>query len=284
MNETTTSTANDAVFSEWMSSDPIPELRPYSVMRGLMRHQGPEHSNVFSWTLLDDPGVAVAKAEGSSLSNTSFTTAKVQATAGTVGMMATLTEELTRISLFDAYAVFGAQIWRSVAEKFETDATALLDDATNITGTSGVDYSWAQRAEAVTALANREITGPLVEVIHTQQHGDLVQDTLGSSASIWARDSLSINDHAVTDLQGYQGVAFNVATFTTQLVPTANSGADRFGAIFDASTALGHYEIWAAMTETDRDISLPGTEVVTTERYGVGVISNTRMQGVRTDA
>jgi len=282
--ETTLSTLDDSVFSEWMDSIMIEEIRPYNVMRPTFRYRGKEHANVFSFTLQDDPGVATAKAEGSSLSPTSMTSAKVQVTAGTIGQMATLTDELTAISLFDAYQHIAGVLWRSVAEKFETDATALLDDFSNTTGTSGADYTWAQRAEAIGALANRDAMGQLVEVLHTQQVNDLMQDLTTTTAAVFGNPNVTFAGVEVSQLQGYAFTSQGVPTLQTSLVPTADAGANRNGAIYVAGLALGHYEIWGPRTETDRDISLPGTEVVTTERYGVGVVRNTWGQGIKTDA
>lgn len=282
--ETTTATADDAVFSEWMDEMILEELRPLQAMRGTFRFRDKRASNIFSFTLIDDPGAATVKGEGASVAPTSLTTSKAQVTAATVGFKVTLTRELTAISIFDAYETFGPVAVRSVAEKFETDATGLLDDFTNRTGTSGVDYTWAQRNEAITALANRDISGLLVEVIHTQQVGDLQQDMTTSTAAIWGNPDIQIDGMAVNERQAFVFNAFGVPTLQTSLVPTADAGANRNGAIYALDHALGHYEIWPSTSETDTDIDLPGTEVVVTERFGVGVVRNTAGQGIKTDA
>lgn len=283
-NETTTTAANDVFFSAWVDDMIIDEIRPHNVSRQFFRYRARQASNSYDFPLQADPGAAAASTEGTGLSNTQLTTDKATATVGTVGQMATVTDELAAISLIDAYQHFGAVLGRSVAEKYETDMTALMDDFANTTGVSGQDYTLAQMQEAAAQLVQRDATGQLVQVIHGVQWGDLQQDLLTSGGAYWGNDQARIGGLDATTLDGYQGAPLGIPTYITSLIPTANAGADRAGAIFVADLALGLYEIWGPRTETDRDISMPGTEVVVTARYGVVEVRDVFGESVITDA
>jgi len=216
------------------------------------------------------------------MSNTSLSTTGADVTAGTIGMMATITQEHTATSLYPTLATYGSQLVRSLHEKFETDATALLDDLANVSGASGADLAASVIIEAATALSGRDAKGPLVGVLHTIQIGDLKQDLATSTAAINASDSAMVGNVDGSNLTGFQGSWYGIPLFQTSLV--VSDGTDREGAIFTADDTFGMYEIWGPRSEYDRDISLPGDEIACTWRYGVGEIRDTTGQGVRSSA
>lgn len=284
-NETTTTSANDVLFANWVGDMILDEIRPYNVMRPFFRSEGGQKSNSFNFPIQDDPGAATASTEGTGLSNTQLTTNVATATVGTVGQMATVTDELNAVSVIDAYAQFGAVLGRSVAEKYETDFTALVDDFSNTGGPgTGVDLTVAAYLAQLSALEQRDAVGELVTVLHPVQVGDLRSAMITSTGAYFGNDSAKIGGIDAHDLAGYAGDPFGVPIFQTSLVPTANVGADRAGAVFVAGVALGLYEIWGTRIETERDASLPGTEIVATARYGVVEIRDTWGQTIISDA
>lgn len=250
----------DSLFASWVSSKILEEARPYNVMRSFFRYAGPEKSNAYDFPIITDPGAAGASyTEGTGLSNTEIQSTDETATATAKGMMATITDELDEVSLFDAYSVFGGVLVRSVLERFETDATALIDDFTNTTGTAGVPTTWATLLEALNQLEQRDMTGEPVIVLDPSQVGQVRDDVGTSGASIHTGRE---ETQGVT-LGGDAG--FNVGparVYQTSLVTSTG------GAAFIKGVALGLYEIRPVRTEMQRDASLPGTEIVVTQRYG----------------
>jgi hypothetical protein len=78
-------------------------------------------------------------------------------------------------------------------------------------------------------------------------------------------------------------VLFGVNVYQTTNVQTANTGADRAGAMF-SSEALGLATKWPARTELQRDASLRATEIVVTACYGVGELVDSFGVPIVTDA
>src|SRR5881397_3952250 len=122
----------------------LDEERPLNVCRPFFYTVGPRNSSAVDFPTQDDPGAAAASyTEGSGLSNTLLNTSKVTATAVSTGMMASVTDELVENSIIDAYPHFGGVLARSVAERFETDATALLDDFATTANTATVPLTYS---------------------------------------------------------------------------------------------------------------------------------------------
>lgn len=242
----------------------LDEVRPYNVIRPFFDFEGKHPSNVLDLPIQDDPGAASSYNEGTGLSNTAQTTSKASATAGTFGMMATVTQEHKEISVINSVEQVAAVLGRSVAEKFETDGTALLDDFSNTTGTSGIATTYATLLEAVNQLAQRDMLGTPVFVLDPAQVGNVNQDVATSGAAIFGNPATPVNGMSAPELAGYAG--FPVAgapVYQTSLVTSSG------GACFLSNLAIALYEIRGMMTETFRDITLPGDQIVTTTRYGM---------------
>lgn len=262
--ETTTTSQADSLFTSWVSAQILNENRPYNVMRPFFRYAGPEKSNAYDFPVQADPGAAGASyTEGTGLSNTELTSTDETATATAKGMMATVTDELNEISLFDAYAHFGGVLQRSVLERFETDATSLLDEFANTTGTAGVATTWATLLEAVNQLEQRDQVGSVVIVLDPAQVGDVRNDLGTSGAAVLAGSAVDTGGSQAPSLAGYAFQGPGAPIFQTSLVSATGGGA------FLSGLALGLYEIRPMRTEMERDASLPGTEIVVTQRYGV---------------
>jgi hypothetical protein len=261
--ETTTTSQADSLFTSWVDDMIIDEVRPYNVMRPFFRTRGPEKAAAFDFPLQADPGAAGASyTEGTGLSNTELTSTDETATATSKGMMATITDELTEISLWDTYSHFGGVLARSVAERFETDATALLDDFANTTGTAGVASTASTIYEAVNQLEQRDQVGTPVAVLDPLQVGQIRDDIGTSGAAAIASGSMNVAGALAGTLAGFAFEWAGTPIYQTSLVTSTG------GAVFLADLALGLYQIRAVRTELERDASLPGTEIVVTERYG----------------
>lgn len=261
--ETTTTSQADSLFTSWVDDMIIEENRPYNVMRPFFRTRSKQlGASAFDFPLLADAGAAGASyTEGTGLSNTELTSTDETATATSKGMMATVTDEYAEISLWDAYSVFGAALARSVAERFETDATALIDDFANTTGTAGVATSAATLLEAVNQLEQRDQVGTPVGVLDPIQVGQVRQDVGTSGAAVLGTGVG--NSTLDATLAGFAFSWGGVNWYQTSLVTSTG------GAVFLADLALGLYQVRPVRTELERDASLPGTEIVVTERYGM---------------
>src|SRR5512143_1545987 len=254
----------DSLFTSWVSERILEELRPYNVMRPFFRYEGAHKSNAFDFPVQTDPGVAGATyTEGTGLSNTELDSTDETATCTAKGAMATVTDELSEVSLFDTYAFFGGVLARSVPERFETDATSLLDEFANTTGTAGVPTTYATLLEAVNQLEQRDNVGTAVGVLDPSQIGNIRQDVGASGAALFASGQINVGGIQANTLAGYCFEAAGAPWYQTSLVSATG------GAVFLSNLALGLYEIRATRTETQRDASLPGTEIVVTQRYGV---------------
>ncbi len=263
--ETTMTSQADSLFTSWVDDMIIDEIRPYNVMRPFFRTRGPNKANIFDFPLQADPGIGAASGlytEGTGLSNTELTSTDESATATSKGLMATITDELTEISLWDTYGHFGAVLGRSVAEKFEVDATALLDDFANTTGTAGIATTTATLYEAVNQLEQRDQVGTPVGVLDPVQIGNIRQDVGTSGAAALASGQLNVGGVLAATLSGYCFEWAGAPWYQTSLVTSTG------GAVFLADLALGLYQIRQMRTELERDASLPGTEIIVTERYG----------------
>lgn len=263
--ETTMSSQADSLFGSWVSAQILDENRPYSFPREFFRTAGPKKSNAYDFPIQADPGAAGASyTEGTGLSNTELTSTDETATATAKGMMATVTDEFDEVALWNAYEHFGGVLGRSVRERFDTDATALLDDFTNTTGTAGVSTSWATLLEALNQLEQRDQVGSAVFVLDPSQVGKVRDDIGTSGAAHFGNPSMNTAGMQDATLGPYSGLSVGSAPVYQSSLVTSTGGA-----VFLRGIALGLYVIRPMRTELQRDASLPGTEIVTTERYGM---------------
>ena len=299
-NETTTSTSDDPIFVSWVTDRILAELRPYNVSKPLFRYAGPQTSKRYDFPTQTDPSVASATAigDGTAASNTALSTGVGSATAAVKGMVATVTDLLQAVMVTDAVDHFAAVLGRSAAERVETDCSANYANFSNVTGTSGSDFTIAQMIAAVGDLESRDVADNLVATFHPIQVLDLRSGSgntpggilPGFAASQEGMNFLAnpnFNQSIVTDLStpsGYVGKLLGVDIYETSAVATANTAADRAGAIWARGEALGFYELWDVRVEMHRDAFQPGTQVAATVAFGTCEIDDLRGESIITDA
>jgi len=271
--ETTTTTADDLFIAAQFDRMVLEEIRPRNVTRPLMRYAKLTESKSYSFPIQNSPGAAGSSTEGTGLSNTALSTDKSTATAGTVGQQATITDELSAISIVDAYSQFSGVLTRSVLAKYETDFTALVNNFSRTVSTSGVAATVDTFLQAVAALVQNDIPGPYCAVLHPKQTTDIQRDMATSLAAQYGKDNAP-DPMSITDA-GYQYTIGQVPIYQCSLVPTANAGVDRAGGVFVQKHTLGLAETWDVRTETIRVPALPGTQVDVTANYGVVEIKRT---------
>lgn len=289
-NETDTGTMLGSFFAIWADTNIVQALIPHNVSRPFFRNASKQPSLVYQWHVQDDEGPATAAGSittldeaGSGLSNTAISSTTVAATAAVAGMMTTLSDEEAAIAPQSPGQVIKV-LGDALGERVETDMTALYAGFTNSTGVSGSDATIAQLLEAKIALTNRDVSGNIVAVVHPQQAGDLEVDLATTGASLYGGSNAGAGGLDATGLSGYVASPHGIPVYRTSTVPTANSGADRAGGVFEVNNALGIYEVWGARIRTERDESGPGEEYVGTVCFGVAEIHDDRGQEFTTDA
>lgn len=276
-NESTLTTYNDVYPASAVADKLLDEERPYNAMTKEMFWFEPfGGSNIMDFPIQADPGVAAASTEGTGIANATsgFSSDEASATLGTVGQMTTVTDELRDTPKFDMIPHVGRVLGRSTAEKRQTDYTDLLDGGGNTTGTPGIATSAATLQEATNQLAQRDQVGTMVGVIDPAQVGNVQLDFGTTGATFAANPGVKIGSLLATDLQAYVGEWAGASWFQSSLVTTTGGG------VFIAGVALGLYEQWALRIAYERDESMPGTEVVAFERYGVTEVRDRALETI----
>lgn len=229
------------------------------------------------WTAMS----AAAVAEDTDLSNTALSTGKVSLTASEVGLMITLKDKLTYSDILGNIDAYSLQMGKALADKVDTDLAALFSGFTNSVGSTGSNLTEAQFLEAIYTLENADAPKPFVAVLHPIQVHDLRSALASSSAAL---HSLMKSGDLVSAMKGFAYNLYNVDVYESSNVATANTAADRCGAMMGKGEALGIVWKKEATTELQRDASARGTEVVLTSCYGVGELVDAYGVKIVTDA
>lgn len=271
---------DDSVAAEIVESRMVRELRPAMTSRSFLRFAVPGNSSVASFPLWGDPGAAAAPADDiTDIASTALSDTQQSATAAEVGFRVDVSDLLRAIHPSDIYSEATGMVVRSVAEKWETDLAALMDDFSNIT-TAASTLTPIDLLAAVSALEQRDVPGPYVAYLDPKQTGELRQEIATTTAVYQiGRDGEKV---APFGDSGFFGSYMGLPIWQTSLVVTTAGLVG--GAVFQAGEALGCYEIWGPQVETQRDASLRALEFVGTQCYGFVEISDTRGQTVKSAA
>lgn len=192
-------------------------------------------SNVKKATLWGaDLAPMAAVSDGSSASNTAIgsyvgsvsVTVARQALMFTSTDLAGMTWGFSPASLVEKIA---SDMAMAAQRRFQALLCDVTDGFTTTVGSSGVDFSVTNWFSAKAALQNASAPGPFLAILHPQQLTDL-------QSSLRAETGPLQFVPATAELmqlkgQGYAGSFDGVDIFTSSLVPTANAGADRAGAL-----------------------------------------------------
>ena len=257
------------------------------------------------------PAIATAAAlsEGSDLSNTAVNTTGPTITAATKGVLIELTDLLVASSALTgapagadigaiARSIQGSEFVRwagdGVMNTIEADLAALftaLNGGTGI-GTSGTNLTLANLITATYTLESNNAPGDRHLVIHPVQWQDLLTALTAATGTVYfgAQDLVrrgGLPDIRAPeeglDVRAYKGRLFDFDIWVSSNCPTANSAADRSGAMF-VKAALGIAWKWFLRVELQRNASKITTEAVATAAYGVAELTDTYGVPVETDA
>ena len=271
---------DDSVAAEVVEAEMVRELRPAMTSREFIRFAVGGNSSVASFALWGDPGAAAAPADDiTNIDSTPLSDSQVSATAAEVGFRVDISDVARAIHPADLYSEAAGMVARSVAEKWETDLAALMDDFSNVT-TAASTMTGLDILAAVSALEQRDIPGPYVAYLDPKQTGELRAEIATTTASYAVgRDGEKV---APFGDSGMFGTYMGIPIWQTSLVVTTSGLVG--GAVFAARQAIGCYELWGPRLETQRDASLRALEFVGTQCYGFAEISDTRGQTIKSAA
>jgi hypothetical protein len=294
MAETTTTTLTELVNTEVISRMILEYAHAAVVATPLfklydIRNEATKTVAVAQWVA--DAAADIAN-ETTSLTAETMETTDVTAAAADMGIL----REVSRNALQDS--IVGRQLLdrivqdagRLLAIALEDDAVALFGSLATTVGSTGVNLSLANMAEALAAIRSNNIQAPggAAFVLHTQQAADYQTALLAST-------STTVNSFAMMS-QGslnsnYLGQFGGADIYTTSLCDTANAGADRVGACFvrgdDPANAgwecFGLVLKEAPYMDMDKDIAKRTELVAVTARWapfeqfdlaGVGIVTD----------
>ena len=232
---------------------------------------------------------AAAIDENTDMANTALTTDKVTISATEVGVMITVKDLASESDIVDGLEDYARQLGLAVSDKIDADVCALFPSFNGGTpiGASGSDLTDDNFLEALYTLETANAPKPYVAVLHPAQIHDLRTDIVANGGTFYGPaigSALAGTGGLIDKGNGYVGSLFGVDIYQTTNVPTANSAADRAGAMFAKGEALGLVTKWPVRTELQRDASARATEIVVTSCYGVGELMDAFGVPIVTDA
>jgi N4-gp56 family major capsid protein len=291
----TTTTSLDAwVPSEMISADVLEEARPNLIVANLVQREflGAGQGKVWEQTQLPTTTAASVGETDDIAAATRTPTATASITVGEVGLSTEVTDLALETSVVGDLAVWARSSGRAIAQKIDGDLCALFvglnSTGSGEVGTSGSDLVVSDFVEAIYALELNNAPGQMVCILHPVQKKDLFSALTNSSngASVFTNLSELVREGRLprgAPTKGFWGMFCGVPIYVTTEVDTANSGADRCGAMF-VPEAMTLVQLRPLRVEYQRDASARSTEVVATIAYGVGENVDTYGVPIITDA
>jgi hypothetical protein len=286
---TTTTTLGTLVPTEYVEARILEEARPYNVVAPLV------------WNLIQPEGMGTVRQisqlpastaasvdESSDIAAAARTTTSASITIGEVGLATEVTRFATEVSKAQDLDIWARNAGRAIAQKLTGDLCGLfaaLNSGTAI-GTSGTNIAVADFIEAVYTLENANAPGQPVCVLHPRQKADLASAIVAAGGTVFENLPELVRTGqlpAGVSGAGFWGVFLGVPIYATTEVATANSGADRAGAMF-VREAIALVKQRPVTVEYDEDRSKRTTEVIVTTSYGVGEVVDSYGVPLVTDA
>lgn len=213
--------------------------------------------------------------EDTSLTAVEFETTAVDVTCARVGIARELTttameDNIHKRALFTRDLVMDAAIL--LGEAADEDALALLASAGSNVSNTGVDMTIANLVTGMATQRKNKARGPQVIHLHDGLLQHLQAAQAAATATPWAVFYQPNPDHT-----SFGGYFMGAPVFASSLNPSANSAADRVGAIWSQGQSAPDYCAFAyavarlPTTKFDEEILADSEVAATTTRYGVGV-------------
>ena len=281
-NETTSSTATELIVTEAVNLAVLEALYANMVIAPLIKNVDcPGNTLAVEFPIWNDVSASVAApGEATDLANTALNPTSATVTCAEVGIMTTVTDMLVMSSPASVESI-GQELGRALGVKIDTDISALFAalNGASAVGTTTADMTDDDLLDAIYQLEVDNVSGQMYCVLHPIQYSDLRKDIASAGGNIFSADV----GNELARKGRFQGELYGTLIKTSTTCPTANTSADRAGALF-VENAMAIVWKWKTRTELQRDASLRGTEVVVTASYGVGEISDARGCPIITDA
>jgi len=280
--ETTTTTAADLLFAEWVSAFIVPNLYAFTSTVPHAREEDMTGKPTLTIRWPQAPELtAAAVAEGSDLdTQDAGTTDSATATISEVGVAIELTDLLVESDILSSSDWYSRQMLQAQEVKVNADVAALFSSfaATGSPFNSGSTVAEADLLDAINALEIENAPKPYVAVFASKSIGQLRKD-LSSSGNA------NLFGH-VQDIQGQtsqygpvnKGMAFShfgVDIENDNTVATAHTGADYVNGVFADDFALGYAHKWQNRVELQRRALGRSTVIALTTAKGEAVLKDT---------
>jgi hypothetical protein len=264
-----------------LESDALREVRPALTSRGFIRFLKGGATDVASLNKWGDTGEAAATDDGKDFANTSVSDTSATVTATIRGQTVAATDFLVAIAAHEILGDLSAMVRDACLENFEDDVAALGDQGTADTEAAAL-LTPSDFLAAVSALEQADMPGPYHGYIHPKQAGELRNAFVTTTAS-YNVNHMSEFGRPFED-QGYFGSVYNVPTWVTSAVDSANGQYE--GMVFVSQRAIGAYVVRDVRVAMERDESVSGgaTEFTGSIFSGVGVLDADALQGLHSDA
>lgn len=283
-----TTSVTEAIYATILADALIHELRPAQFMRPHFRMgRFTGDSKSFDFLLVDpsttnSPLLAPSNTEltvgedGSTAFTTrDFQTDKARATVAVVGTNAVVGDFTKAVSSVDIQAEITGALSRTLAHKWEVDATANLANFSNTTTAASSQLAYEDLLAAVAALEQRDVVTRYVGGFHPKQMADLRADMAGRTGEIFGTSA--VNTMQSSNRESWGTFLGDIPLFASTAV--SNSGGNHQGAVFADQEALGYLEAWGPKIELWRDKTL-STFIIGSMCYGSCEIFDARGQTV----
>lgn len=159
----------------------------------------------------------------------------------------------------------------AMATKFDVDAMALFNGASNSVGSTGSDPTALILATAAYTCRLNKVPGPFVYVLHETSVFDVQSDIITNAAPIWSNATqLSIMNLQSPDGQvSWRGQLFGIDIFGSTNTESINANADWAGACFSPKHFLGATFAGGFEMDTDKNLIKGTSEFSGTLWYDV---------------
>lgn len=189
------------------------------------------------------------------------------ATVSEIVAIETITKLAMRTSDVPSTARAARMLGVAIGEKIDDDVLALNTSLDTDVGNSGSDATFALLSNGPQTLGAARYPGIYNSIMHDIQWYDLVnQGTTNLSQAAGILADQFVTTYTVRDGQSVGGMG---KIIISPRVPSANTAADRSGAIFSSWNAYGLAELWWGEIEDERNASARLTELVITSCYGL---------------
>ena len=231
-----------------------------------------------SFPRLTKDSVGAVATEATSLTATTFDSSTVDIAVSRVGIARTIAETAIEDSIWGR-ALYTDMLVKDAAKLFgismDTDATALFPSLTASVGSTTVALTIAVLVSAMTTQRANKARGAQVIHLHDLQLKDLQAAQAAATATPWTAFFQPNADHTA-----FGGSFMGAPVMASSLNATANTAADRVGAVWSQGQSSPAYAAFALVVKrmpsslTQTDILQDASVWASFCRYGVGIPCN----------